>query len=232
MNYSVLMSVYYKEKPEYLRQSMDSIFAQSIPTDEFVLVCDGPLNDELDNVIDEMVAAHSDVLKVVRLEKNVGLGNALNQGIKHCRNDLVARMDSDDIARPDRCERQLAVFEERSEIGMVSGIVEEFTTDPNIIDVRRVPPEQHEDILKFAKKRNPFNHPWSIRRKQPEDWHITSIYAFVLLFAINFLDEAGIIISATFLFAFISFPKLKVDVTGIRECHRGVYCYRFCGIVS
>ena len=81
MNYSVLMSVYYKEKPEYLRQSMDSIFAQSIPTDEFVLVCDGPLNDELDNVIDEMVAAHSDVLKVVRLEKNVGLGNALNQGM-------------------------------------------------------------------------------------------------------------------------------------------------------
>ena len=65
MNYSVLMSVYYKEKPEYLRQSMDSIFAQSIPTDDFVLVCDGPLNDDLDKVIEEMMAAHADVLKVV-----------------------------------------------------------------------------------------------------------------------------------------------------------------------
>ena len=165
MNYSVLMSVYYKEKPEYLRQSMDSIFAQSIPTDDFVLVCDGPLNDDLDKVIEEMVAAHSDLLKVVRLEKNVGLGNALNHGIKHCRNDLVARMDSDDIARPDRCERQLKVFEQHPEIGMVSGIVEEFSTDPSVIDARRVPPETHEAILKFAKKRNPFNHPCIMYRK-------------------------------------------------------------------
>ena len=166
MNYSVLMSVYYKEKPEYLRQSMDSIFAQSIPTDDFVLVCDGPLNDELDNVIDEMVAAYSDVLKVVRLEKNVGLGNALNQGIQHCKNDLVARMDSDDIARPDRCARQLTVFEEQPEIGMVSGIVEEFLTDPSVIDARRVPPETQEEILKFAKTRNPFNHPCIMYRKE------------------------------------------------------------------
>ena len=165
MNYSVLMSVYYKEKPEYLRQSMNSIFAQSIQTDDFVLVCDGPLNDELDKVIDEMAAAHADVLKVVRLEKNVGLGNALNHGIKHCRNDLVARMDSDDIARPDRCEHQLAVFEQHTEIGMVSGIVEEFSTDPSIVDARRVPPEKHEDILKFAKKRNPFNHPCIMYKK-------------------------------------------------------------------
>ena len=165
MNYSVLMSVYYKEKPENLRQSMNSIFTQSVPTDDFVLVCDGPLNEELDKVIEEMVVSYVDVLNVIRLDKNVGLGNALNQGIKHCRNDLVARMDSDDIARPDRCARQLAVFEQNPDIGMVSGIVEEFTTEIGIIDARRVPPEKHEDILEFAKKRNPFNHPCIMYRK-------------------------------------------------------------------
>lgn len=165
MNYSVLMSVYYREKPEYLRQSMNSILNQSVPTDDFVLVCDGPLTEELDAVIESMQREYSDILRVVRLEENAGLGNALNTGIKLCKNDIVARMDSDDIARPDRCERQLTIFEQKPEIGMVSGIVEEFTTDPRIIDARRVPPEKHEDILKFAKKRNPFNHPCMMYKK-------------------------------------------------------------------
>ena len=165
MNYSVLMSVYYKEKPEYLRQSMNSILNQTVPTDDFVLVCDGPLTEELDAVIESMQREYSDILHVVRLEENAGLGNALNTGIKLCKNDIVARMDSDDIARPDRCERQLTVFEQKPDIGMVSGIVEEFTNDPSIVDARRVPPEKHEDILEFAKKRNPFNHPCMMYKK-------------------------------------------------------------------
>lgn len=50
-NYSVLMSVYHKEKPEYLRQAIESIQVQTVPTNDFVLVCDGPLNPELDAVI-------------------------------------------------------------------------------------------------------------------------------------------------------------------------------------
>ena len=102
--YSVLMSVYHKENAEYLRTAMDSIWNQTIPTDDLILVCDGPLNDELDAVIEAMRAAHPDTLHVVRLEKNGGLGNALNMGIRHCKHELVARMDSDDISRPDRCE--------------------------------------------------------------------------------------------------------------------------------
>lgn len=165
MNYSVLMSVYYKEKPEYLRQSMNSMFEQSVPTDDFVLVCDGPLNAELDAVIDDMLQKYPETLHVFRLEKNSGLGNALNYGITQCKNDIVARMDSDDIARSDRCERQLAVLAHNPEIGMVSGIVEEFTSDPSIVDASRVPPEKHEEILKFAKKRNPFNHPCMMYKK-------------------------------------------------------------------
>ncbi len=162
--YSVLMSVYHKEKPDFFSKAMESIWQQTVPTDDFVLVCDGPLNDELDAVIDDMEKAHPEFC-VVRLEKNGGLGNALNIGIKHCKNELVARMDSDDISRPDRCERQLAVFASNSKISLCSGIVEEFTEDKERVDVRRVPPETNEEIIAFAKKRNPFNHPCIMYKK-------------------------------------------------------------------
>lgn len=162
--YSVLMSVYHKENAEYLREAMDSIWQQTVPTNDFILVCDGPLNKELDAVIDDMKRAH-DELHVVRLEKNGGLGNALNIGIKHCKNELVARMDSDDISRPDRCGKQLGVFQNNIEISICSGIVEEFTTSIKQIEARRVPPEKQNEIIAFAKKRNPFNHPCVMYKK-------------------------------------------------------------------
>lgn len=162
--YSVLMSVYHKENPEYLRAAMNSIWEQTVKTDDFVLVCDGPLTPELDAVIAEMQEEHPE-LTVVRLAKNGGLGNALNEGMMHCKNDLVARMDSDDISRPDRCERQLAVFRDYPEVSIVSGVVEEFTQSTEKIDSRRVLPETHKEILDFARKRNPFNHPCVMYRK-------------------------------------------------------------------
>lgn len=156
-SYSVLMSVYAKEKAEYLKTAMNSMFDQTIPTDDFVLVCDGPLNDELDTVIAEMEKSHSE-LHVIRLEENVGLGRALNIGMKHCKNELVARMDSDDVSRPDRCQKQLMVFREQPQISICSGIIEEFTEFIDQVEARRVPPETHDEIMEFAKRRNPFNH--------------------------------------------------------------------------
>ena len=163
--YSVLMSVYKMEKPEYLREAMDSIWRQTVITNDFVLVCDGPLNDGLDIVIQEMQRTHPDVLHVVRLAKNGGLGNALNEGIKYCKNELIARMDSDDISRPERCEKQLTVFDAHHEISICSGIVEEFTEEREKVEARRVPPETQEQIIEFAKKRNPFNHPCIMYKK-------------------------------------------------------------------
>lgn len=157
--YSVLMSVYHKEKAEYLKTAMDSIWNQTVATDDFVLVCDGPLTPELDAVIAAMQQKHGEVLNVVRLEKNGGLGNALNIGLKHCKNELVARMDSDDISYPDRCERQLRVFADNPKVDISSGIVEEFSESMAKVDARRVLPETQEEIVKFAKQRNPFNHP-------------------------------------------------------------------------
>lgn len=163
--YSVLMSVYHKEKPEYLREAMASIWDQTVPTDDFVLVCDGPLNNDLDGVIADMQKAYPESIHVIRLKKNGGLGNALNEGIKHCNHELIARMDSDDISRPDRCERQLAVFSQHPDVSICSGIVEEFTSNRNVIDARRIPPETHDKIIEFAKKRNPFNHPCVMYKK-------------------------------------------------------------------
>ncbi len=157
--YSVLMSVYHKENAEYLRTAMDSIWNQTISTDDFVLVCDGPLNTELDSVIENMQAAHPETLHVVRLEKNGGLGNALNIGIKECKHELVARMDSDDISRADRCERQLKVFQTHPDVSVCSGTILEFRYDIENIIGKRELPQIDQDIKTFSHKRNPFNHP-------------------------------------------------------------------------
>ena len=163
--YSVLMSVYHKEKPEYLRLAIESIQSQTFPTDNFVLVCDGPLNPELDAMIAAKEQEMGTTVNVVRLAKNGGLGNALNEGIKHCKNELIARMDSDDIAYPDRRERQLRIFNRHPEVSICSGTVEEFTDDVSIVDSRRVVPEANAEILKFSKRRNPFNHPCVMYKK-------------------------------------------------------------------
>lgn len=163
--YSVLMSVYRKEKAEYLKASMESIAVQSIAADDFVLVCDGPLTRELDQVIEEMQLRFGEVLQVVRLKENGGLGKALNAGMQSCKNECIARMDSDDISYPDRMERQLQVMREHPEVMITSGTVEEFETDPSKITARRVLPESNEEIRKFARKRNPFNHPCVMYRK-------------------------------------------------------------------
>lgn len=159
------MSVYRKENPEYLRQAIESIQAQTLPANDFVLVCDRPLNEPLDSVIAKKQQEMGTTLNVIRLAKNGGLGNALNEGIKHCKNELVARMDSDDIAYPDRCEKQINVFNIHPEVSICSGVVEEFTTDPEVVDTRRVPPETNAEIVEFAKKRNPFNHPCVMYKK-------------------------------------------------------------------
>lgn len=163
--YSVLMSVYGKENPAWLKLAIESMQAQSLPTNDFVLVCDGLLTPELDSVIAEKQHQMGDTLKVVRLEKNMGLGNALNEGIRHCSNELIARMDSDDIAYPDRCEKQIAIFNKYPSVSICSGTIVEFTETPEIADCERTVPERNDEIVEFAKKRNPFNHPCVMYKK-------------------------------------------------------------------
>lgn len=158
--YSVLMSLYKKEHPEYLRLALDSMLNQTVAPDEIVLVEDGPLTPELYAILDEYPMLHR-----VKNEKNLGLGLALNEGLKVCRNELVARMDTDDISKPDRCEKQLRRFEEKPELAIVGSHIDEFVGTPdNIISQRKVPLTS-EAIYNFAKKRSAFNHPAVMYRK-------------------------------------------------------------------
>ena len=179
-NYSVLMSVYYKEHPDYLRQSMQSIYDQTVPTDNFVLVCDGSLTPELDAVIAEMQKKFGSRLYVHRLARNGGLGNALNEGMKYCKNELVARMDSDDISRPDRCEKEFKMLTTHPEISVLGGFIEEFIEDTNHVCSIRMVPEKQDAILRFAKKRNPFNHVSVMYRKSAVE-SVGSYESFFLL---------------------------------------------------
>lgn len=159
--YSVLMSLYKKEHPEYLSLAIDSMINQTVKPDEIVIVEDGPLTNELYCVLD----AYKDKLTVVKNQKNMGLGLALNEGLRVCRNELVARMDTDDISKPDRCEKQLKRFEDKPELSIVGSHIDEFVgnTD-NVISQRRVPLSS-EDIYNFAKKRSAFNHPAVMYKK-------------------------------------------------------------------
>lgn len=167
--YSVLMSVYHREKAAYLRQSMESMFAQTVPPSDFVLVCDGSLPDSLEEVIREMQQEHGGVLQIIRLAVNGGLGRALKKGISFCRFPVIARMDSDDISRPDRCERQLAILENRQDIDIVSGTIEEFREfdeENTAVCGRRILPSEPEAVRRYARLRCPFNHPCVMFRKQ------------------------------------------------------------------
>lgn len=158
--YSVLMSLYKKEHPEYLRLALDSMLNQTVKPDEIVLVEDGPLTPELYAILNEYPMLHR-----VKNEKNLGLGLALNEGLKVCRNELVARMDTDDISKPERCEKQLRRFEEKPELAIVGSHIDEFVGTPdNIISQRKVPLTS-EAIYNFAKKRSAFNHPAVMYRK-------------------------------------------------------------------
>ena len=163
--YSVLMSLYVKEKPEYLRLAVDSMLDQTVKPDEIVIVEDGPLTDELYAVIVEYKSKHSDLFKIVVSEKNIGLGLALNEGLKACKNEFVARMDTDDISKNDRCEKQLKVFESNPELSIVGAFVDEFYSSSEQIVSTRAVPEKHDDIYNFAKKRSAFNHPVVMYRK-------------------------------------------------------------------
>ncbi len=158
-NYSVLMSVYKNEKPGILRDSIQSIYDQTVPTDDFVLICDGSLTKRLGEVIDEMQKKFGKKMRVIRLSENHGLGYCLRMGVNECKNDLIARMDADDIAVKERCEKELEVFNQNSELSVVGGLVAEFeVTTKDVKSIRKVP-ETNEEIIKFAKWRNPMNHP-------------------------------------------------------------------------
>lgn len=163
--YSVLMSVYKNEKPDYFIESLDSMVNQTLKPDEIVIVKDGELTKELDDVIEKYKEMHPKLFKIVSLKKNVGLGRALDEGLKHCRNELVARMDTDDISLPKRCELQVEKFNSNPELSIVGTMIDEFYDNRKNIISSRVVPTSNEEICRFIKRRSPFNHPTVMYRK-------------------------------------------------------------------
>lgn len=155
--FSVLMSVYSREHADFLRLALDSVFNQTVVPTEVVLVEDGPLTAELDSVIDEYNTRYAQ-LKTVKLPVNGGLGRALRAGLRHCSYGLVARMDTDDICRPNRFERQLEQFEKQPELSVCGGWICEFSDDPKKPHSYRKLPEYSSEIKIFGQKRNPVNH--------------------------------------------------------------------------
>ena len=153
MEFSVLMSVYYKDNPKWLKQAIDSVLNNTVKPDQIVLVVDGQIPNELEQVITEYRG-----LDILRLEKNSGLGIALQQGLLKCRYPLVARMDSDDISLPIRFELQLKEFENNPDLTIVGGYIQEFDSQTNEkTSIRKVPLEDNE-IKQYLKTRSPFNH--------------------------------------------------------------------------
>lgn len=159
MNFSILISIYINESPEYLHDSINSIYSSIKTTQsEIIIIKDGPLTHQLEDILDKWKKKLSSKLKIIALKNNVGLGFALNEGLKHCTYDWVFRMDTDDICLPSRFEKQIDFIKHNPDISLLGSSTEEFDENMENSFGYRINPTEHNDIVNYAKKRNPFNH--------------------------------------------------------------------------
>ena len=189
------MAIYRKERPEFLRMALESIINQTVVPDEIVLVEDGPLTNDLYSVIND----YEEYLHVVVNEKNLGLGLALNKGLLTCRNELVARMDTDDISENDRFEKQLRFFLKHPSCSILGGQIDEFVNNPEDVLGKRVVPETDSEIKKYLKKRCPFNHVTVMFKKTDviragnyQDWFRNEDYYLWIRMAIEGFEFANL----------------------------------------
>lgn len=180
--FSVLMSVYYNDNSEDFEDALLSVINQTIIPDEIILVIDGPIPEATMEKI-SLLKKEYPIIRVFPLEKNLGLGPALNYGLKQCTYELVARMDSDDISVPNRFEKQLKCFEENPNLSVVGGFIDEFEKNPeHPINTKSLPTDD-ENIKKFLKYRNPINHQTVMFKRIDvekvggyKDWHFNEDY--------------------------------------------------------
>lgn len=163
MKFSVLLSVYVKEKPKYLKEALESIRYQTIQPAEIVLIEDGLLTKELYSVLAEYEKKFP-YMKRYSFDKNQGLGIALAKGVELCSNELIARMDTDDLAVRNRFEKQVEYMEKHPEIAVCGGLIEEFSDQGDVHRIKGMP-EKMEDIEEYVKYRNPLNHMTVMFRK-------------------------------------------------------------------
>lgn len=167
MDFTVITSVYRNDKPEFVRTALDSmLIEQTITPTEILLVRDGEVPSELEKVLEEYEAAYHKIMRIIRLEKNSGLGKALKLGVEKAKYEIVARMDSDDICLPYRFEKQLRYLEQNPECDIVGGQMTEFIGDADNIVGKRVVPESNEGIYNYMKSRCALNHVTVMFRKE------------------------------------------------------------------
>lgn len=155
-HFTVLISVYKNDRAPHVKASIESIIHQTCVPSEILLIVDGPIDEDLSNLIAEY---ETNVLfRVIRLKNNVGLGNVLQIGVKEAKNDLIARMDSDDIAVADRFQKQLLCFEQDDDLSICGGMIAEFVDTIDNIVSYRLCPITDEDIKSYMKRRCGFNH--------------------------------------------------------------------------
>lgn len=165
--FSIITSVYKNDKPEFVRVALDSMLVhQSVKPAEIILVQDGPVPADLSAVLTEYETKYPEVMRVIRLEKNGGLGNALKLGVENAKFDLCARMDSDDICLPDRFEKQLVYLEAYPECDIVGGQITEFIGKPDNIVGKREVPCTNEEIYQYMRSRCALNHPTVMFKKE------------------------------------------------------------------
>ena len=167
---SVLISVYKNEKPEYLKQALESIWThQTLKPNQIVLVEDGPLPDSLEEMVQsikfKVQYEGNATFTVVKLPVNGGLTRALNEGLKYVTGELIARMDSDDISEPHRFERQVVYLGAHPDVDIISGSLQEFDAEHECLNVRHYP-QTHEECVKFIVKACPLAHPSVMMRKR------------------------------------------------------------------
>lgn len=164
MEFSVLMSIYYKETVSNLRQSLDSVLSNTVQPNEIVIIKDGKLTDELEQCLQEYQTNY-DFIKIYGYEQNKGLGLALQFGVEKCQYEWIARHDTDDICDKFRFEKQIKFLEENPKCTMVGSFVAEFIDNLDNVISQVELPTSYEDIVKFSKKRTPFRHPTLFMKK-------------------------------------------------------------------
>lgn len=158
MKFSCLMSIYKKDNPSFLKEAIESIVTQERIPDEFLIVKDGPLTKELDDILNYYSKKYG-FINVCGYDQNKGLGFALNFGISKCKYDIVARMDSDDISIKERFNIQIGYLEKNPSIRVLGSNTNEFIDSiDNVISYRKMP-ETNDEIIKYSKTRCPFIHP-------------------------------------------------------------------------
>lgn len=162
---AALITVYHRIVPEELSAALESLAAQSRRADEIVIVEDGPVGPGLRSVIDGFVEKHNEARTVV-LARNQGAGPASAAGMSGITADLVARLDADDIAAPERFRKQLAWFGEHPDTDVLGTALSEFHDSPAEPVAVRALPETHEEIARYAKINSPVNNPSVMLRRE------------------------------------------------------------------